>query len=79
MGWMDRVRFPATARYYSVFHSAQTGSETHPTSYSMGTERYALEIKRPGREADHQFPSNIEFKNGGAISEIPDTFSWSGA
>jgi hypothetical protein len=74
MGRMDRVRFPARARNCSLFHSVQTGSETHPASYTMGTERFTLGVKRPGRGTDHSLPSNAEFNNGGAIPPIPDMF-----
>jgi hypothetical protein len=36
-------------------------------------------IKWLGCEADHSFPSNAKFKNGGAISPLPNTSSWCGA
>jgi hypothetical protein len=31
------VRFPASARDFSLLHSVQTGSGAHPASYTMGT------------------------------------------
>ena len=31
------VRIPACERYFSLFQNAQTSSEAHPPSYSMGT------------------------------------------
>jgi hypothetical protein len=34
-GWMTRVRFSAWAREFFLFHSVQTGSEAHKTSYPM--------------------------------------------
>jgi hypothetical protein len=33
-------------------------------------------VKWPGREVDHLPPSNAGVKNGGAIPQIPNTFSW---
>jgi hypothetical protein len=33
-------------------------------------------IKRPGCEADNSPPSNVEVKNGGVITPLPDTSSW---
>jgi hypothetical protein len=38
----------------------------------------SLEVKRPGREAEHSRSSSAEFKNGGAIPLFPHTFSWRG-
>jgi hypothetical protein len=38
MGWMIGVRFPAEARDFSLLHSIQTSSGTHPASYPMGTK-----------------------------------------
>jgi hypothetical protein len=32
-----RVRFPAGAGNFSLYHRAQNGSGAHPASYSMGT------------------------------------------
>jgi hypothetical protein len=37
MGWKAGLRFPAEARECSLFHSAQTGTGAHSTSYLMGT------------------------------------------
>jgi hypothetical protein len=33
----NQVQFPAEARNFSLFHSIQTGSGSHPACYSMGT------------------------------------------
>jgi hypothetical protein len=33
----SRVRFPARAGNFSLYHRVQTGSGTHPGSYPMGT------------------------------------------
>jgi len=36
-GWTDRVQIPAQARDFLFSKTVQTGSGTHPASYSMGT------------------------------------------
>jgi hypothetical protein len=33
-------------------------------------------VKQPARVTDHSSPSNVEVKNGGAISPLPYTSSW---
>jgi len=42
-------RIPVKARFSAL---VQTGSEAHPSSYTMGTGSF-LGIKRPGRGVDH--------------------------
>jgi hypothetical protein len=44
---------------------AQIGSGTHPASYPTrtGSAALSLEVKQPGREADHSTPSGAEVKN----------------
>jgi hypothetical protein len=37
MSWMAEVRFLTEARDFSLLHSVQTGTGTHPASYPMGT------------------------------------------
>jgi hypothetical protein len=37
---------------------------------------WVLDIKRPGREADHSRPSGIEGKNCGALPPLPHASSW---
>jgi hypothetical protein len=76
---MAKVRFPAGARDFSLLHSMQTGSGVHPASYPVGTEGSFPGVMRPGREAHHSLPSNAEFKNGGAIPQLPHASSWRGA
>jgi hypothetical protein len=39
----------------------QTGRETHPASYTMGTGSF-LGVKRPGRDVDHPPSSSTEVK-----------------
>jgi hypothetical protein len=44
-------------------HRVQIGSGAHLTSYPMGTGDFSLELKRPGREADHSPPPSTRVKN----------------
>jgi hypothetical protein len=48
---------------FSLHHCVQTGFETHPASYPVGTKGSFTGVKRPGREADHSPPYNVEVKN----------------
>jgi hypothetical protein len=54
--------FRAGARYFSLLHSAQTGSETHPLSYPMVLGSLSREAKQQGREVDKSPPSSVEVK-----------------
>jgi hypothetical protein len=84
-GWMARIRRLTTGtRDISLRRGVQTGSGTHPASYPMGTEgppsqwvlrAFSPLVRRLGREADHSPPSRAEFKNGGAITPLPNTSS----
>jgi len=49
--------------FFSLHHRVQTGSGSHPTSYSVGTESSYLGVKRLGHEADHSPPSSYKVKN----------------
>jgi hypothetical protein len=69
MGWMARVVFPAGESDFSLPHSFQTGSGTHPTSYPM-----VPGVKWPRREADHSTPASAQVKNGGARPPLPHVF-----
>jgi hypothetical protein len=40
-------------------------------SYTIGTE-----VAFPGGKADHSLSSSGQFKNAGAISSLPCTYSW---
>jgi hypothetical protein len=46
--------------------NTQTGSGTHPASYSMGTW-----IKQAGREVNHSPPSSVEVKNDWTCTTAP--------
>jgi hypothetical protein len=56
----SRVRFPVGAGKSSFHHRVQTGSGAHPDSYPTVQGALSLEVKRPGREADHPPPSSAE-------------------
>jgi hypothetical protein len=43
----------------------------HSASYPVGTGTLFLEVKRPGREADHVPPSSAEVKNTWSVIFIP--------
>jgi hypothetical protein len=70
------VRFAAGARGFSLVHSVQTDSGSHPASCQMGTGGYFHGVKRSGREADHSSTSSDEVKIGEAIIPLPHKFSW---
>jgi hypothetical protein len=61
--------------YFYLYHRVQTGSESHPASYPMGTRGYSPGVKRPGHEASHSLPSNAEIKNACSIPPLPYTSS----
>jgi len=44
-----------------LFAPVQTGNGTQSASYTVGTGSF-LGVKRPGRGADHAFPSSAEVK-----------------
>jgi hypothetical protein len=64
---MAGVRIPAEATFFSIQHPASTASGDHATSCPIGTVGPFLEVKLPGREADHSPPCGTEVKNGGAL------------
>jgi hypothetical protein len=72
---MAGVRFPAGARHFSLLRSVQTSSEAHPASHQWVPEVPFLEVKQPGREADHSSLFNAEVRNGRAIPLLPYTCS----
>jgi hypothetical protein len=76
----SRVRFLAGVGNFSLHYRVQNGSGAHPASYPMGTRAVSLQVKRPGREADHSPPSSAEVKE---LVELylrsPNTSSWRGA
>jgi hypothetical protein len=51
------------------------GPSAYPASYSIGNGGDFPGIKRPGREAGHSPPFNVEVINGGAILPLPHTSS----
>jgi hypothetical protein len=71
-----RSSIPGRGNIFSHLHCVQTGSsrlvQWEPGAPSPG-------LKRPGREADHSTPFNVEVKNARAIPPLPHTSSWRGA
>jgi hypothetical protein len=79
-GCIAGFRFTVGARYFSLLHSAQTGSGAHPASCPMDTGGSFPGGKAvSGRETDHSFPSSAEVKKAGAIPPLPHTSSRCGA
>jgi hypothetical protein len=64
------ARIPAENGNYSLHHRVQTGSETHSTSYPMGTGDSLPGVKRPWSESDHSLPSSAEVKNAWGIPPL---------
>jgi hypothetical protein len=62
VGIGSRVRFPAGAGNFSLYHRVQNGTGTHPASYPVVPGALSLGVKRPGCEADHSPPSSAEVK-----------------
>jgi hypothetical protein len=52
-GWMAGVLFPAGAGDFSLLHSVQVVSDTHPISYPMVIGGCLPGVKRSAREADN--------------------------
>jgi hypothetical protein len=59
---VTRVRFLAGAGNFSLHHRVQNDSGAHPASYPMVLGALSLEIKRPGREANHSPQCSAEVK-----------------
>jgi hypothetical protein len=58
------VRSLAGAKYFSSNLCVQTGSGTHPASWTIGTGGpFPGGKARPGRDADHSPPSSAEVVN----------------
>jgi hypothetical protein len=78
-GLDGRVQFPAWIRYLYLLHNAQTGFGAHLVFYQMDKGEAAFPVaERPGREADHSPPSNVEIKNIGAITAFSYMSTWRG-
>jgi hypothetical protein len=74
-----RVRFPAEAGNFSLYHRVQNGTAAHPAFYPMGTQGL-FPWKWLGREADHSPPSSAEVKEWLELYlHSPNTSSWRGA
>jgi hypothetical protein len=72
---MTRVWFPAVKSngiFFSLRHRCvQTGSGTHPASYSMDSWGFFHEGKAAGCEADHSPQSSAEVKNTWSYTSTP--------
>jgi hypothetical protein len=63
-GLDDRGSIPRQRQRIFLLASVQTGSGTHPASYSMGTGGpFPGGKARPGRDADHSPSSSVEVKD----------------
>jgi hypothetical protein len=68
--WTAGVSIPGRGKRLFVFHSVQTGSETHQASYPMGTGGDFSGGKAAGAWS-WPLPSGAEVKNGGDITSLP--------
>jgi hypothetical protein len=64
----------AGAGNFSPHHNVQTGPDTHPASYPMGTKSSSVGVKRQGREADHLPVPRLRVS--GAIPPFLHTYPW---
>jgi hypothetical protein len=69
---------PGRGRDFSLLHSFQTGSGSHPPSIEWVVGTLTSGVKRPGREASHSPPSSAQVKNGISIPPLPSTSLWRG-
>jgi hypothetical protein len=70
--WLARkVRFPAEARDFSVFHVVETSSGAHHVFSATGIVCYFAGRKRSRLEADRSRSYSVEVKSDGAISLLP--------
>jgi hypothetical protein len=76
--WGVGVQFPTGVRDSSLLCSIQTGSGPTQPAIQQILGFVSLGLKQQGHEADHS-PLSVKVKNGGGISSLPHTSSWSGA
>jgi hypothetical protein len=60
--WGSRLRFPAGAGNFSLYHRVQKGSGITQPSIQRVLGALFLGVKWPEREADHSPPSSAEVK-----------------
>jgi hypothetical protein len=58
------------SREYALLYSVQTGSGSHPASYTMNSGAFFFGAMRQGREADHSTPSSTEIKIDGGVPPL---------
>jgi hypothetical protein len=77
----DRHLIPARGKreifLFSTVSRLALGSTQSPIQWVLGA--VSLDVKWPGREADHSLPFSAEVMNGGVISPFLQTSSWRSA
>jgi hypothetical protein len=56
---------------FCLLQSVHTGSEDHPTFYTMGTADSFPGAKAMGREVNHSLPSNTDVMSGWSCTSTP--------
>jgi hypothetical protein len=64
------LRSQPDTRHFSLPQNVQTGSDTHPASYSIGIWGFPGK-KRPGHEVDYSPPSSAKVKNEWSYTSAP--------
>jgi hypothetical protein len=68
---MIGVRFSAGAGNFFPRRRVQTGSGSHPASYTINTGGFTLGVKWPGREANHSHPSSAKVNSAWKCTSSP--------
>jgi hypothetical protein len=66
---------PTKIRHDSILLWIQTGCETQPVSYSMGTKAVSSRVQSLKREIEHSPSSSAEFGKSGAMPPLPIWFA----
>jgi hypothetical protein len=73
----SRVQLPAGTGNFSLHHRVQNGLGPTQPPIQWVPAVLSLGVKRPGREADHSFPSSAEVKEWVELHlHSPITLSW---
>jgi hypothetical protein len=70
-----KFSFLAGTRDSSLLSRVHTGTGAHLSSDSLGTSHLSVQLKHPGREADHLFPPDARFKNKWSYTSCP-VYQW---
>jgi hypothetical protein len=54
-----------------MFLSSKAGSETYPSSHSIGNGMVSMDVQRPEREADHLFLLAPKLRTTGNMPPMP--------